>query len=356
MNHIINGNQDYWQPTYFLKDHLGNTRVQLAANADGTLATVQTTDYYPFGMEHEGVSPSAYAPTPGTSSPNPYLYNGKEMDRMHGLNMYDYGARFYDPAVGRFGTVDPLGEKYYSISHYAYCAGNPVNRIDVEGKFTIFINGQNLFNSGEGYWDDFDNKFLKKFNDHKFGYIDGSLGGWINTLSSGINNNMIASNRIRAGEDWGNANIRNIIGLLHRNEVTGMIDEKLRIVTHSMGSAFGKGIIHAIMKYVESHPELCAGLSIDNYDFDPFQGASLRAEDNVFTYQAIHKGKLTRKNISDNPLLASEKEQNMEKSSGNIYNDDSKSSPSHNIKSFSNLINKLEQGTYKWNGQNWVKQ
>jgi len=60
-------------------------------------------------------------------------YNGKEFVEMHGYDTYDYGARGYYAAIGRFQTVDPLAEKYYSISPYAYCAGNPVNRIDPDG-------------------------------------------------------------------------------------------------------------------------------------------------------------------------------------------------------------------------------
>ena len=53
---------------------------------------------------------------------------------MHGYDTYDYGFRGYYPAVGRFETVDPLAEKYYSISPYVYCAGNPVNKIDIDGR------------------------------------------------------------------------------------------------------------------------------------------------------------------------------------------------------------------------------
>lgn len=59
---------------------------------------------------------------------------------LHGLNLYDYGARLYDPLVGQFTSIDPLCEKYYSVSPYAYCAGNPVNRVDVDGKSTWVIN------------------------------------------------------------------------------------------------------------------------------------------------------------------------------------------------------------------------
>ena len=63
----------------------------------------------------------------------PYKYNGKELDTKKGLNWYDYGARHYDAALGRFTTNDPLAEKYYSMSPYTYCADNPVKFIDPNG-------------------------------------------------------------------------------------------------------------------------------------------------------------------------------------------------------------------------------
>ena len=60
--------------------------------------------------------------------------NGKELDTRKGLNWYDYEARHYDPAVGRFITSDPLSEKDYFTSSYVYCGSNPINRIDKDGK------------------------------------------------------------------------------------------------------------------------------------------------------------------------------------------------------------------------------
>ena len=53
---------------------------------------------------------------------------------MHGLDWYDYGARYYDAVISQFTTIDPLAEKYYSISPYAYCAGNPVMFVDPDGR------------------------------------------------------------------------------------------------------------------------------------------------------------------------------------------------------------------------------
>ena len=65
--------------------------------------------------------------------PNHYLYNHKELQQDFGLQWYDYGFRFYDAILGRWHTQDPLAEKYYNISSYAYCANNPIMFIDPDG-------------------------------------------------------------------------------------------------------------------------------------------------------------------------------------------------------------------------------
>jgi RHS repeat-associated protein len=67
----------------------------------------------------------------------------KELDQMHGLNLYDYHARQYESAIGRFTTVDPLAEKYYSISPYVYCGNNPISRIDTNGREWTYVVGAN---------------------------------------------------------------------------------------------------------------------------------------------------------------------------------------------------------------------
>ena len=107
---------------YYLTDHLGNNRV--VVNASGTLA--QKNHYYPFG--------SIFAGTTGPDKQS-YKYNGKELDLMHGLNLYDYSARYYESSIGRFTSVDPLAEMYYNISPYAYVANSPIKHIDEEGKW-----------------------------------------------------------------------------------------------------------------------------------------------------------------------------------------------------------------------------
>ena len=64
---------------------------------------------------------------------------------MHGLNTYDYGARQYNPILGRWDRMDPLCEKYYSISPYVYCVNNPVNAIDPDGRIVRDCKGQIVY-------------------------------------------------------------------------------------------------------------------------------------------------------------------------------------------------------------------
>jgi len=117
--------EGYWQNGvyyYYLKDHLGDTRVVI--NNSGTV--IEKSHYYPSGMRF-------YPESSSNGSALPYRYNGKELEAMNGLNQYDYGARRRGAGLPVFTTVDPLAEKYYSISPYAYCGGDPVNRIDIMG-------------------------------------------------------------------------------------------------------------------------------------------------------------------------------------------------------------------------------
>ena len=112
---------------YYLRDHLGNVRVEFKEDADGEATITQENHYYPFGMRFSG---EVFA-----NNDNDFRYNGKEMQEDFGLDWYDYGARFYDPALGRWHAVDPLSEKYERWSSYSYSMNNPIRFIDIEGMF-----------------------------------------------------------------------------------------------------------------------------------------------------------------------------------------------------------------------------
>ncbi len=121
--------QDYTYK-YDLKDHLGNVRVTFQYNWDsyGTPPTIsefaeveQVTDYYPFGLQIKRLVPS---------DENKFTYNGKEYQDEFGLNWYHYGARYYDPQLGRWHVRDKFDE-YHSA--YVFIGNDPINAIDRDG-------------------------------------------------------------------------------------------------------------------------------------------------------------------------------------------------------------------------------
>ena len=71
-----------------------------------------------------------------------YKYSSKELDEEIGLDWYYFGARYYDPAIGRWLSVDPQASKYPSLSTYNYCGNNPTNAIDPDGEaFNLLAGG-----------------------------------------------------------------------------------------------------------------------------------------------------------------------------------------------------------------------
>jgi RHS repeat-associated protein len=105
-------------------DNTGNTTLN-----DGTIVAadmMQINHYYPFGMNMEGN-------WNGLNGKNKYQYNEKELNSDFGLDLSDYGARFYDAAIGRFPSVDPLSPVYARQTPYAYAANNPATMIDYMG-------------------------------------------------------------------------------------------------------------------------------------------------------------------------------------------------------------------------------
>ena len=133
---------------YYLKDHQGNNRVVI--NSAGTVE--ETNHYYPFG--------GTFA---SSASVQPYKYNGKEYDGKKGLNWYDYGARWYDAAMGRFTAVDPMAKKYYNASPYSYCLNNPVKYVDPDGRKIVIGTFWQRLGEWLGIKSDFIAKVSKQF-------------------------------------------------------------------------------------------------------------------------------------------------------------------------------------------------
>lgn len=155
-------------------------------------------------------------------------------------------------------------------------------------------------------------------------------------------NPLLSSNRIDAGYEKGKTEAKGIIDNLARDKTTGEIVETIKIITHSMGGAYAKGFVKALQEYIKTLPkEQQYQIKITLVaDFDPFQGASLNANKNVYTQQFTHIGGGLFGGLAD------------EKQEG--VDDYHEKEGKHSIMTFLGDISKLQEGTYKWDGTSWV--
>ena len=125
------GAVDGWH--YYIKDYIGNNR--MVVNKNGTVE--QVTHYYPYGGVIGDISTN--------ENVQKYKFEGKELDRTFGLDNYDIHARQYFAMMPSWDRIDPQTEKYYGISPYTYCGGDPVNNGDYNGKNTVILMTANHF-------------------------------------------------------------------------------------------------------------------------------------------------------------------------------------------------------------------
>ena len=152
---------------YHYKDHLGNTRLSFSdrdGSGDIDVATevLQQEHYYPYGMTFEGTNVSVI------DGKHQFLYTNKEVYDQFDLHWMDFGARFYDPALARWHSVDPLVDKYHAYSPYNSVLGSPINLIDPDGRDPIYPKTGRPFNISL-FWAQIysydDNKGLEKIVD-----------------------------------------------------------------------------------------------------------------------------------------------------------------------------------------------
>ena len=155
-----------YRPLIHLCDHLGSVRSVI----DGDTGTVvEASDYYPFGKRI--TPPPAAEPVEATSqsatSPNRWHFSGKESQSFLYANipLLDFGARMYNPTIARWTTSDPMSEKYYGISPYVYCLGNPISIIDPNG-----MDIWTMDEKGNVVW-------VKESDDHRLYYVNNN-GVW----------------------------------------------------------------------------------------------------------------------------------------------------------------------------------
>ena len=186
---------------FYAKDHLGNNRATYYITPMSELGVLvkDINNYYPFGMEFNE-KPVVF--NVGFNPELDFTYNGKESQTMHGLNMMDYGARFIDMANPVWPGPDPLMEKFYSISPYAYCAGNPMKFVDKEGRYIdIWYPGEkgnpinfrfDGTNGNKAPNNEFVQNVIKAYN------YDVGNGGGDNFKEAATNNNLV----INVAPNW----------------------------------------------------------------------------------------------------------------------------------------------------------
>ena len=251
----VDANRNYH---WYLKDHLGNNRV--IANEMGTVES--TFDYDPYG----GVP--GYIDNDWAAIDTSFVFNGTNFrygckHRTESFLDYDFGARYYSTSHHRFTTMDPLAEKYYHLSPYAYCAGNPVRFVDLFGMeweekgnlITVYLNYtynqdlsdrqidrykkniQNLFNkiiyeassgqySGKVVFFQNNESILQTIDFGKF--YDDSIGGSTQYLSSFIN--VFKNGRVINPRQVAQSSIHELfhtLRLAHPFEVTQSDDTEL---------------------------------------------------------------------------------------------------------------------------------
>ena len=240
---------------YFVTDHLGSVRA--VVNDEGEV--LERNDYYPFGSRWDD----------GLLSDNRYRYNGKEAQAFLNNPYLDYGARQYDSDGAVWLGTDQLSELYYHIGSYAYCANNPINAIDADGRLIIFVGGfepnrsvtsaiigtmmlsnslpsqmkaammasaapNRDFSKKDYYdWGSVNELYIDTYNDQNALYTQGRT-----TLPGSS-----ASKRYNMGLEAG----RNLVQQILAGEVELTDDETIKLVGHSQGAAYAAGIAQALI-------------------------------------------------------------------------------------------------------------
>jgi len=296
-----------------------------------------------------------------------YGFNGKENDNeiKGDGNAYDYGARILDPRLGRWLSVDPLQIKYPFSSPFAFVLNTPIQAKDPDGELVIFINGQHSGIAYKPYWGGFDDKVMQRIGDKKSRYYDGALGGWENTVSN-LNtriplrqnsSNLNSGLRYTEGYLEGKKDAADIIAKLQK-DANGNIIESIKIVTHSMGGTYAKGLTQALTDYVTQNNISAAdklsigedaggnkyyakpiiGFKIEfEVDFAPFQPNMQSAVKGVKTIQVSHKNDGV---VNNGVPIAESTEQKISGVEQADYHLDTKDkSKGHSIFTFSDEIN-----------------
>ena len=264
----VNVENNGYRYVYQYKDHLGNVRLSYTDNPSnpGTPTIIEENNYYPFGLEQKGYNGQIN----GVEN-NHFNYNGKELEKDLDLGWMDYGARRYMRDLGRWGSLDPLAEKYTNLSPFTYVANNPINAIDPDGRLIIFIGGLRIeagiqdqipgSRNSSAYYGIFSgtvNNPITQYwrtNRNTFGQSADIANLFTNYY--GDNNTYFTSGsshyqssagqRIREGA----AKARQFHKMVQNGDITLEDGETIKVVSHSQGGAHSIGFMDQLMTYTD---------------------------------------------------------------------------------------------------------
>lgn len=136
---VENGNYNY---VYNYLDHLGNIRLSYTdgdgnGSIDPTNEIVEENNFYPMGMKHKGYN--EVVSSLGNSIAKKWKFQGVEFEQALDIDLYEMGFRNYDPAIGRFMSIDPLAGEREWLTPYNFVQNNPLTRIDPSGLLDDFV-------------------------------------------------------------------------------------------------------------------------------------------------------------------------------------------------------------------------
>jgi RHS repeat-associated protein len=125
-----------WNYEYFYSDHLGNTRVGFKV-VNGSITKTSESDFDPLNVPLKNSQVV-------NALQNRFEIQNHEKELTFGLNRINFGARTFNPTIGRFDSVDPLAEAFEDVSPMSYCLGNPITMVDIDGMFADSVKSQSL--------------------------------------------------------------------------------------------------------------------------------------------------------------------------------------------------------------------
>jgi RHS repeat-associated protein len=265
-------------------------------NGNGTISSgelLSTHDYYPFGMEWNAGSYQ-------------YTYNGKEIDDELGLEWFHYGARMYDPVIGRWNAVDPMAHVQESISTYAFSLNSPIIYSDPDGSLPILINGRAACRNCRGndnYWG---KRFLATIANSgipnpggELHFVDGdqyfdNYAGYSSRPKNQKGTFLTGNHpgeRQRAGFRQAKDDFKKILAKLAKDPKSGKIIEQIQVYSHSRGSAFAEGYVRALKKLIAENADLFQ--NADNVinlslNISPHQSWAINTVNGVPTFSMHH--------------------------------------------------------------------